>query len=360
MKQRQIYEREQQEQEIEKQENRYRDNIVDGFRNINRERGMVKRNILEWAYMLAETGRGTDEGSIASRIIKELKKEGLGPAQYNYVYEVLEDDKFKRGYSKDGRHLTDANFSVEKPSEENEIVVNRANQFLEELDEIMKTQDAFVTRDNIKTIYDKVDKLHNYLDKKCDENHIARRNHSIDDIEKQQEQITLKNGIPTPEELEYLKEIAKENYRKIRQIFRIREEKLDTNSPQTVEDWIRLINGQEAFILMFEPMVNERYQRHWLDIAQIAQNYNDYGGTAASSKSKVDTYIINKRTGKPVRRAVTKEHIDNNKEKWIEDIKFMVEHIPILFEEMRKFDNTERTERATRAVELHDRLSEAA
>ena len=123
---------------------------------------------------------------------------------------------------------------------------------------------------------------------------------------------------------------------------------------------MRLLNGLDAFILMFEPSTDERHQRHWLDIAQIVQNYNDHGGTAASSKSKIDTYIINKKTGSPVRRAITKEHIDNNKEKWVDDFKFMVENIPLFLEEMRKFDETERTERATRAVELHDRLSESA
>lgn len=38
----------------------------------------------------------------------------------------------------------------------------------------------------------------------------------------------------------------------------------------------------------------------------------------------------------------------------------MAENIPTFFEEMRNFDNTELKERATRAVEAHKKLSEAA
>jgi hypothetical protein len=71
---------------------------------------------------------------------------------------------------------------------------------------------------------------------------------------------------------------------------------------------------------MFEPLIDERHQRHWLDIAQISKNFIDHGGTAASSKSKVDTFIIDKKKGTPIRRTITKEHIDNKKDKWIEDL----------------------------------------
>ena len=66
------------------------------------------------------------------------------------------------------------------------------------------------------------------------------------------------------------------------------------------------------------------------------------------------------RTGKPIRRGITKDHIDNKKPDWIEAFRNMVEGIPIFFEEMRKFYNTELKERATRAVEVHERLSESA
>jgi hypothetical protein len=140
----------------------------------------------------------------------------------------------------------------------------------------------------------------------------------------------------------------------IRKLYRrakyIREEKIDTDSPQ------RLINSLESFIQMFEPLVNDRYQRHWLAFAEIAKDEIEHGGSAASSLSKVDTYILNKRTGKPVRRGITKEHIDGKKEQWIEAFKNMAVNVPIFFEEMRKFDNTELKERATRAV-AHETLS---
>jgi hypothetical protein len=72
---------------------------------------------------------------------------------------------------------------------------------------------------------------------------------------------------------------------------------------------MRFKKTQESLIRMLEPGTNNRYQRHWLDIAKIAKDAKEQSASAASSWSKVDTYILNKKTGKPVRRGITKEHI---------------------------------------------------
>lgn len=84
---------------------------------------------------------------------------------------------------------------------------------------------------------------------------------------------------------------------------------------------------KEAFILLDRPLQDMKWQRDWGDWSDILEDYHDQGGTYASSKSAVDTDIINEKTGKPLQRKITKEQIDAKHDPYLNAMCFMVRQL---------------------------------
>ncbi len=88
--------------------------------------------------------------------------------------------------------------------------------------------------------------------------------------------------------------------------------------------------GAIATRLLFNPHQDKKWQRFWREWVDILRVYYDHGGTKASSFSGVDvTGEINKKTGKPEVRRVTKEQIDAKYLPYLNLMRFMVlQHNP--------------------------------
>ena len=64
--------------------------------------------------------------------------------------------------------------------------------------------------------------------------------------------------------------------------------------------------------MLLSPYSDRKWQRDWLQWCDIIDNRYEHTSAYAASKSKVNiARIVNKKTGKPEQRAITKEHIDN-------------------------------------------------
>lgn len=178
---------------------------------------------------------------------------------------------------------------------------------------------------------------------------------------------------------------------------------------------------KEALTMLEKPLVDKKWQRDWGEWCDILWNYYELGGTYASSKSTVDSATIDEKTGKPIRRRITKEQIDAKHVSYINEMRYMITHLKpnnklhgiiagkdidklefykdpttgekfiriekfklskpqtdsqykLIINEMRqlikdnpgieslykRFREKERAYRASRSIELHDVLSEAA
>jgi hypothetical protein len=109
---------------------------------------------------------------------------------------------------------------------------------------------------------------------------------------------------------DYQKEIAR-NLKEIGDIFydigiAITEERFANDfSEEKLEKYIL---GQHAFLKLLEPIIDKRWAYDWLEWTNIIENYYRYGSSYASKKSEIEVPdLINKRTGRPERRRITRD-----------------------------------------------------
>lgn len=84
---------------------------------------------------------------------------------------------------------------------------------------------------------------------------------------------------------------------------------------------------REAIHSTRKPCSDDKWQRDWEEWCDILENYHEQGGTYASSKSAVDSTIIDEKTGKPRQRKITKEQIDASHDEYLNEMRFMITNI---------------------------------
>jgi hypothetical protein len=84
---------------------------------------------------------------------------------------------------------------------------------------------------------------------------------------------------------------------------------------------------EEALNSLYKPLSDDKWQRDWGEWCDILENYHEQGGTYASSKSAVDSTLIDEKTGKPKQRKITKEQIDASHDEYLNEMRFMVTNL---------------------------------
>ena len=99
--------------------------------------------------------------------------------------------------------------------------------------------------------------------------------------------------------------------------------------PRTPDKLEQYIVGLKATKLLLRPYNDKKWQRDWIEWCDIIEVYYESGGTRASGFSAVDIAgSINKKTGQPDKRKVTKEQIDAKYIPYLNDMRFMILNHP--------------------------------
>lgn len=83
----------------------------------------------------------------------------------------------------------------------------------------------------------------------------------------------------------------------------------------------------EALDWLLKPITDDKWQRDWWEWCEILNNYHEQGGTYASSKSAVDSTLVDPKTGNPIQRKITKEQIDASHDEYLNLMCFMVRNL---------------------------------
>lgn len=84
---------------------------------------------------------------------------------------------------------------------------------------------------------------------------------------------------------------------------------------------------KEAKRWLERPLKDRKWQRDWGEWCDILENYHEQGGTFASSKSAVDSTLIDPKTDKPIQRKITKEQIDATHDEYLNIMRFMISNL---------------------------------
>lgn len=114
------------------------------------------------------------------------------------------------------------------------------------------------------------------------------------------------------------------------------EDKL-ANSRESLEDYHyvsdnfdteeEIVFRLEALDWLLRPITDDKWQRDWFEWCNILENYHLQGGTYASSKSAVDSTLIDPKTGNFIRRKITKEQIDATHDEYLNQMRYMITNL---------------------------------
>lgn len=88
-----------------------------------------------------------------------------------------------------------------------------------------------------------------------------------------------------------------------------------------------LVFVTEALDWLLKPITDDKWQRDWWEWCQILEDYHYQGGTYASSKSAVDSTLIDPKTGKFLQRKITKEQIDASHDEYLNLMCYMIRNL---------------------------------
>lgn len=356
--------------QLQEEQNRLIDSIADRFKSVDREYGLIKKEVLELVDSIRESILRRDQQEslifVSTYINRALKQKGLTENQLIYVSQII-PNQYKVTYKEPGRSLSHLAMIGLKVSEDCLIEESRLDKAFQEL---ANPDLDVLTHEKVKNKYDLMCSLKEKWDRIALAANLPVQDeddefNTLDENERTAKakfanKITLQDGAPTKAEHEGLSKLAHDNWKLIGDMIEIIDKDLNKFAPQSYDHWVQYINAQVSWIVLTKPVTDKKWQRTWLGWIDILRDYKSGGGTFASGRSLVPTGEIDLKTGKPIMRPITKEQIDATYVAKLNHMAFCCKNIPYFFGMFENVKFTQLKNRALRAVRLAPKLEHSA